>query len=81
MRAALVYDCTLPFVHFDNEFTSKERDAETGLVCVAKIESSEGKPAGANLVSRSRVVQFSKVLADGVMRTRWTAFDFGQNRR
>jgi hypothetical protein len=36
-----------------------------------KTESGDGKPAGANFASRSAVVQFCRVLADGILRTRW----------
>jgi hypothetical protein len=40
-------------------------------LCVAKTESGYGKPAGVSFAGRRAVVQFSKVLADGDLRTRW----------
>jgi hypothetical protein len=59
----------------------ERRQGASSWLCVAKTETGDGKPAGANFASRSLVVQFSKVRADGVWITRWTAFDFRQNRR
>ena len=38
-------------------------------LCVANTESGEGKAAGANVAKRSAVVQFGKVLTNGVLRT------------
>jgi len=41
--------------------------AKFSSLCVAKTESDDGKLAGANFATRSILVQFSRVLAAGVL--------------